>query len=494
MKLTEQEQRMLAVVHRRKQLLESLHCIDAAHIDSRPSPEQLAILKDVTTRHIYLVAGNQTGKTAIGARIVAWKFMDNHPYWTRPEAWGDERLLIIVAGRFSSQIEEIWETKIMPLLPSGSFKPKVVGGSVVSVKNLDNGNKIVFISHDKAKEAAQKTQMYVAHHFWLDEMPTSYKFIEEAHRRIQARKGQFIATFTPKIKNEEIRKNVDNVDPRLGKKYKLGITANPIYALPVYDELTGELLFKTGIDEIKASIKNMSVEEQNTILYGDWSGGDNHVFNFNEDRNVWELPETYHFGWSHVASFDPAFSGKAGLIILAQDPANEMWYAVKAMYLDGDAPSDLVDAVAKNLGAYNITRRIYDTQATAFMKEAHKQRPKERWHAIEKHSRKKELIGNLQQALVDGWLRFTPDCELLFSEFRTAEWVEGRDDKIKGTQRFHLLDALQYGIDLLPKQSEETIVLGRDAGIMKVFMQQEARKDKVKAISQHLGRRSKRWK
>ena len=59
----------------------------------------------------------------------------------------------------------------------------------------------MFTSHDKAEQAKDKVQSFVAHDFWLDEMPSHASYMEEAQRRVDAKRGQFRATFTPKSRN-----------------------------------------------------------------------------------------------------------------------------------------------------------------------------------------------------------------------------------------------------------------------------------------------------
>ncbi len=75
---------------------------------------------------------------------------------------------------------------------------------------------------------------------------------------------------------------------------------------------------------------------------------------------------------------------------------------------------------------------------------------------VNKNERKKELIKNLQTALNDGKLRIGSDLRDLIAEFTTCQWSETAVDKIVGARRFHLLDALQYALDVVPKFVPQT--------------------------------------
>ncbi len=451
----------LAAALRRKQLLQRNVCIDPYDLESRPSEKQKVVLMDGTTLHIYVVAGNQSGKSLMGGRIVAWKFTETHPHWKRDPKWGEEPLFMIVAGRLGHQVESLWQDKIKPFLPPGSYREVRQSSVLQKVINRENGNTILFTSHDKANQAWEKIQSFVAHHVWIDEMPSHAKYIEEAHRRVDAKQGQCICTFTPKSRNEDVRHMVDNVDPDVGIKYQMGKLDNPIYH---------------GREEIELKkIAHLPEEVRNCILYGHWMSGDYAVFEFLQDVHVRPLPKTYNTKWPHVLSFDPAASGLGGLVIVAQDPISKNWHIVKAIYVTGKAPSDLVEEVRRIAYPYNVVRKIYDTHESWFHAEACKQGYKG-WIAVDKFQRKKELITGLQQALLDRWLLCVPRLDKLYEEFRNAEWQNMDEGKVKNSSKYHLLDALQYLVDNLPKYAEPEIKLSRDASIIQAHLETKAAK------------------
>lgn len=457
MVLTEDQKKQVAVMLRRKKMLELRMCIDPAKPSSRPSPPQQAILEDTTSLHVYVVAGNQSGKSQIGGRVTAWKFNDDHPYWKRDPEWGDEPLLIIVAGRIGDQVEELWQRKIKPYLPVGSYNtPSRIGTVLKSVTHSTSGNKIIFTSHEKASSAWEKIQSYVAHHVWIDEMPSDSRYLEEAHRRVDARQGQVMVTMTPKSKNEKIRNMIDNVDPRIGKKYMMGKLDNPIY---------------WGREELEiAKLAFESEERRNCILYGHWMGGEESVFEFERDKHIRDLPPNYDRNWPHILGFDPAAKGMGGLVILGYNAEAKQWHVVVAEYIQGKAPSVLVELIRTKASKYNIVRKVYDVHEGWFHDEAIV-RGYKGWIAVDKHHRKKALITGLQQALWDGWLVSIDGLTEMTSEYRDAEWLDGDQAKIRNSTRFHILDAMQYTIDNLPKEKEVGVKLTRDAAIMKAHQE-----------------------
>ena len=491
-------------------------CFDPYKIDSKPSPKQEAPLLDRLKLIIYVIAGNQSGKSTIGARRTAWMFTETDPYWKRPNAhacnmcdstnfekvvverdgvvhesenfncldcghfwvdWADEPLLIIVAGRTTGQLDKLWKTKIKPYLPKDSYdKPKKQGGVIQEVVNRKNGNTIIFTSHDKAKEAAEKVQSYVAHFVWLDEMPGDANYIEELHRRCDSRRAQFLATFTPKSRNEAVREMVDNVDPDIGIKYQMGKLDNPIYW--------------GREEEERKKIAHLPLERQLTILEGAWERSSSTVFYLDKLTHIDRLPPTYSPNWPHVVSTDPAAAGKAGFILAARDPSNGFWWIVKAMYLEGKAPSDLVEEIEKLIMPFNVVRRIYDPHETGFMKEAVKLKITYMgvWN---KTQRKKELITNVQQALSDGWLQFNENLFEMYTELNNAEW-NNDETGIKRSTKYHLVDALQYLVDNLPEKPKEVQVLSRDAKLMRAARAQRLAEETARQWSDAFDTRKRR--
>lgn len=134
-------------------------------------------------------------------------------------------------------------------------------------------------------------------------------------------------------------------------------------------------------------------------------------------------------------------------MVAAQDPQSHIWYIVKAKYLQGQAPTDLVDAIKKEGAPYNIIHRVCDPNATWF----HLQAIKDRMYYVilKKDDRKTELIKGVSQALLDGTWKLTPGLEHLEAELGEAKWTEDHT-KIRNSTKYHLLDAFQYLVDTVP--------------------------------------------
>lgn len=441
-KSTDNKKLLAAAISRKKQLALA-NCFDPGDVNSEPTPIQLNILKDMATvRHRYVVAGNQSGKSLLAARELAWLFSDTHPFFKYPPKWVGNRLLFLVVGKVGSQIEEeLWENKIKRFLLPGTYKEVRQGGTLQKVVHRKNGNTILFTSHDANKKSQDRLQGFVANYVWLDEMPPTFGILEECHRRIQSLDGRFIATFTPKTKNDKIRKLVDRSDGEFAKKYKMSMLDNPT-------------LSQVEKDRIILSMASYTDAYKNTILYGDWSGGENLVYNLDMDLAV-ETPEGYHPGWRHLEVVDPALSSKLGFALLAENPASGVWYVVKAEYVtDIYVPTKVVQAVQKKVEGVNITKRVSDSEP---------------WYVntassigvtyqgvYNKNSRKAELIKGLQERLIVK-IKIAPWCTDLIEEFNSCQWAEDVEGKIVNRSSFHLLDCLQYAADSLPKMVEFTV-------------------------------------
>jgi len=502
-----------------KRIREKNICYDPLKLGSRPTEKQDEILKDQIHRILYVVAGNQSGKSTLGGRLTAWFFNETHPYWERPNSkhchhcksenfepiensggeeeefrcldckkvwcnWGDEPLTLLVSGKVSKMVTELWEKKIKGFLEPGTYRLAKDGNALSSVTHLKNGNKIIFLSHEKAIKSKDKIQSYVAHFVWIDEMPDHYMYLEEAIQRITSKKGKMVVTMTPKTSNPEVRDMIDGVDSRVGRKYQFGKLDNPIFQSP------------EAVETVMAEVAGLPESARNAVLYGDWMDADDSVFHFDRSKHIHSLPEGYSTSQEHVMAYDPAASGKGGLVMAVRTDAG--WHVNKASYTNGGkAYSDLVVDIDRQIAPYTISRKVYDVHETNFILEFNKLKKvpgalqnNDPWLAVKKHSRKLELITNLQQAMLDGWLTFSPELHELFNEFTGAQWNAAQDG-IQGSQHFHLLDALQYLIDLLPNKKLFKPKMTRDQQIMQKMQLQAfaPKKKKSKMMVKRRGRR-----
>lgn len=462
--------RLLAAATARYRQLSLQECFDPVNLDSRPTAKQLECLRDVgKVPHRYVTAGNQAGKSQLAARECSWLFTETHPFWKRPPRWGDEPLLILVIGKVQKQVEEVLWRKISAYLDPADYQEVRVGGALSKVVHRKNKNTILFGSHFNEREAREKAQGFVGHAVYLDELPSSVKIIEELHRRVMAKNGLFMATFTPKEPNAAIKALVDGASAPLAKKYQFSMLDNPIY---------------TDADKqgILASLATFPEAYRRTILYGDWYSGDSRVYHFDKETMV-EEPVGLNASWRHVPAVDPALQSKFGYLLWAENPQTGVWYLVQAEYIQGVlTPESVLETCEGKHAGRNVVRRVSDPHESWFINTASS-------HGISyispwnKNSRKKELIKGLQQALADhgpGSCRIAPWCSEFIREIESCQWSETAVDRIVNSSSFHLLDAAQYFVDCRPPSTAPKPSLGWEADLR---LANEKRKKKEQLIS-----------
>jgi phage terminase large subunit-like protein len=421
-----------------------LTCVDGSVNDVyKKKVESLGVheIYDITVSHhnsVYVCDGYLTGnsgKSQLAARETAWVLTETHPYWKRPERIGQDKLQLLVLGRVGKQIEEVLWRKIYSFLDPESVHIQRIGGTIQKVTYKPNGNTILFLSHHNTNEAREKAQGFTADYVWIDELPGSVKIFEELHRRVQARDGRLIATFTPKTYNKEIREWVDNLKAPYSKKYTFSMLDNPIYT---------EAKKKQLIEEMSSMPEGF----RRMVLNGDWYAGDGAVYNIPE--NFEEAPEGYSPAWRHVESCDPALSSKFGITVWAENPETNIWYCIRSEYIAGiPDPNEMFEAAQKITKGLNIVKRVCDPEANWYTglargKGVHYVGPN-------KVGRKAELIKNLQTLITTGRLKCAPWCDVLLKEFETCQWSETSREHIVNSHSFHTIDSAQYFADLIPK-------------------------------------------
>lgn len=414
-------------------------CFNPFDSASRPTIQQDTVLRDIAAvTYQYVMGGNQSGKSQLGGRVVSWFFQRVHPYLDIEKLWPNEPIIILVVGRLNNQVEELWERKIKPYLQANEWRENRQGGTLQYAVNPLNGSKIIFATHNNPQEAREKIQSYSAHLVWLDELTDHLGIIEELQRRIMAKSGRMLVTFTPKIRAEAVKKFIESPTP-YSKLYRIHMLDNPAYA--------------GRHEELMSQINLLPESQRNTILYGDWYVGELAVYNFDPSLHN-EDPPNYSALWPHVVSVDPAASGLMGFTLWAAPHEHaQRWYCVRADYLKGAAPSDLVDAVeSKLVGIPQILFRVSDSHEAWFIKQAAKLKVNYRG-VPHKHSRKLELIAQTNQALANGRIRLSSGSGDLASELSTCQWSEKAEDKIVNASSYHLADTAQYFVDMLPRPS-----------------------------------------
>jgi len=486
---------------------------------------------------------HNSGKSQTKARDVAWKLTETHPYWSRPNSkrcmnklcesnedgaepdfgitisnrnrpnakpttfsnakdykpedgddianaiyscnkckckwmdWKQEPLTLVVGSKTSQLTGEMWDKKILPFLEGVKIRVEKAGHAVKKVINVDESspgyrNEILFFSHDNAKQASARMQGITVHDVWLDELPDSWKLVEELHQRTAARRSQFCATFTPKTPNPEVRRIIDESDRSIVSVYRFGMLDNPAYANRREEQLK--------------TLEGLSEAMKRCILYGDWLDGDEKVFLFTKESNVVDSIQDYDPSWPHVLSVDPAMS-IVGWSVACWSPIEERWFVVRAEYQkvdkSEDSPKTIIEKIERKVSKYNIVRRIYDCHETWWMTTAREEFGL-RYIPVRKDKRKKELLVNLIKAVGERKILFVGEMRDCYDELHRAEWHPDKDHVIKGATHYHIVDSLQYLIDLLPKNVEGIKKpLTYDQELYKLHKQEKKIKEEVAKAS-----------
>lgn len=477
----QQQDKLLAAAMRRLEKLQKRESFDPNVLDSRPTPKQQEVFDDFSKiKQQWIRAGNQSGKSATCARIVSWVITETHPFWRRPEEWGQEPLLIIVAGRTGKQIEDSLLPKIRGFLEPGTYK-EVRIGNIIQRLELENGNRIVFQSLENPNTARERLMSYVAHLTWCDELPPTLDLVRELLVRVQARNGYSLFSFTPTVVAVDIQKFVDQLQPPEGKVYRFHMLDNPLYADPVRKQ---ELLNRYA---------HLPQHIQDAIFQGEWLQSEDQVYYFDYAKMV-EMPLGYSPMWRHMEIVDPALKSALGLLIVAENPDNGVWYAVHAEKIRGIlVPTDMVRAVQERTKSYNIIRRRSDPHEVWYIQTAaslgiHYE------GVYKKNERKRELIKGLQESLGPR-LRIAPHCSELIEELQECRWSDQAEGKIVNASSYHLLDCAQYFCDSIPKAEKRIIASSWDEWLYKANEERKVKEHKKRKRAETvLIRRRGRWR
>lgn len=411
------------------------HCYDI-HVDS---PTNLYCLAN----------GLVTHNTQTGARHISWFFNNNHPYIERRPEWGEGGINMLVVGRTTSILDhEIWNNKLRKYLHSGTYKEKR-GNTLEYVKHLENDNKMIFMSHHDAANAREKVQGFTAPIVWLDEMPDDASLMTELMMRTITRNGIFIATFTPLVENEEVRKLVE-APSKFKKKYVLRPEDNPKIAkdMEAYEE---RILAMCG--------GNKNSPEYRARRFGEWYYKSGRVIRaYDPAQHILPAPLHYHPSkWRHVAVVDPSASGMTGLTVWAEDYRTDTWWCVKAEKIQGDAAYNLVQEIEERLLGYHVVKRICDCNPAGFYREA--LRRGITYEAFtDKMDRRAITIDKLNEAFALNKIALMVGTEDFGDECLTAKWSETNPDKMVHASSYHLIDTARYFVDRMPLPEKKPTV------------------------------------
>lgn len=474
MELSDKQLRELAAAVRRLEAIARQQAFDPYTPDSVPTASQSEVIHEFGTIPVqFIVAGNQSGKTQTCARLVSWFLYNNHPTWKQPLEWGNEPLLVLVCGRTGKQIEESLLPKIRSYLEPGTYK-EIRVGNIVQRLEMDNGNRIVFQSLENPNIARERLQSYVAHLVWIDEMAPTDEIIDELLRRVQARNGLFLASFTPLVENVQIQKRVDAAALPYAKKYAFAMLDNPVYRDPAKRE------------KILSELATLPESVRNTRLFGSWSASGKAVFHFDYTRMIRTLPEHYSRSWRHVEATDPALKSALGLTIYAEDPLRGDWYMVHSEEVTGiHDPEQLIRTVERKTAGYNIVKRICDPHEVWYIQMAQKMGL--RYTGVySKNNRKGELIKGLQTNL-GSRLFICPHNTDFIDQLVGCRWADSENSRIIAASSKHMVDTAQYFCDNIPKF---------EAGFIPQPWYQKLYDDNQKRLeaNEKRSKRKRRWK
>jgi hypothetical protein len=466
----EQKKKLELLRLRRKLKIELNKCFDPYLVSSRPTPAQEEIMRSMVRVH-YVLGSNRSGKSQLACRIVAWWFNEKHPYLKRPEKWGDRPIKVMFMGQTQQLIdEEMWPSKIRPFLgvENVDYKVKKVGNAIKSVLNLKNGNTLVFLTHSDAEQARKRGQGFTAHIAVIDEMPPLSSILTELRLRVLESDGWLYCAFTPLVRNDKIRKIVDSSDGKRAKKTKLSILDNPVFTEDERNNLIEEFRAMSGSDA-----------EFRARLYGEWITAGEMVYYYDSERNFTILDNYDPLIWPHVGVVDPAHSGLAGLTVWARHPKANIWYCVKAKYINGQAPSDLVESAEEEFSPFNMVGRNCDCNPSGFYKEARKAGI----HYIpisDKHYNKENMIEEYNQAMIDERIKFTEGAQTLINEMTTCARKEDDHTKIINKSKFHTADCAVYFVKFMPSYKAVAAEESRDQWIRRKHNERLAKEYNIK--------------
>lgn len=405
---------------------------------------------DSTTNLYCLATGlvtHNSGKSQLLRKTIAYFLAEGMPDipYKRQENW-EGPLLGLLTGKNHKQVSESLIPGILAFFNEDEIKVVKNANYTEKLIHRKTGNQVLIFVHEQALQARERIQSFTAHCAWVDELPSAnggYKLLEEITARVMVLKGQVFMSFTPKMLNIAIKQMIEALEPPVGRKYKLAFVDNPA-------------LDNESISTRLQQIAHLPEHMQKTLLVGDWMQGENTVYHLTD--YVIQSPINYHPLWRHCVGIDPALSSAQGVVIAAEDPTTGRWYVIYSE--KQDKITDVDDAVQRvaNLivqKAINVTKIIYDSAGTYWYMGARKH-PVLKNYKIEKPwnknatSRREDMLSAVQTA-IGSTLFVAPYNEDLIEEFNNYSWSETVPGQIVKSQKYHLLDALRYLVDCLPK-------------------------------------------
>ena len=400
--------------------------------------------------HNYICDGyisSNSGKSALLRKVFAWFLAEGQPdipYKRRPEWEGPLQSLLV--SKNHKQLTESILPGILKFFGEDEIKVVRNANYVEKLIHRVTGNTVICAVHENAGQARERVQSFTLHLVGLDELPSgpsAYKLVEELQARVMLFHGCLFSSFTPKSINKLIKEHVESALPPHGKKYTLRFVDNP-----AADAET--------ISARLQQIANMPEHVQKTLLEGTWAQAESTVYQLTD--YAIQGPLNYSPLWRHVVGVDPGLASAQGVVIAAEDPTTGRWYIIHSEAFSNIADVEqgvqvVADLITKR--AINVTKIIYDAAGTYWYMGARKH-PILSKYKIDKPwnknstSRREDMISAVQTA-IGATLFVAPWNEDLIEEFGSYHWSESVPGQIVKSQKYHLLDALRYLVDGLPK-------------------------------------------
>ena len=191
----------------------------------KPYPKQMDFIEQTASlREVLLMAGNQLGKSEVGAFVAACHLTGEYPSWWRGRRW-DRPVKGWAAGETSLLVRDVQQKKLCGepgveadhgsgFIPKRCFtdKPSLSRGvtdayDTIQVRHRSGGTSVLrFKSYEQGRS---KFQGETLDFIWLDEEPPMDVY-SECLTRVTATNGMVYVTFTPlKGKSEVVCRYLD---------------------------------------------------------------------------------------------------------------------------------------------------------------------------------------------------------------------------------------------------------------------------------------------
>lgn len=426
--MTKETKERLVRLLRRKEELKKLRY--------SPSTKQL-IFHSHPGRFSVILGGNRSGKSMALCYEAVWWALGDHPFKKLPFHTPVRLWIMVSTQEVGSDV--IWKEKLEPIIPHRFISKIRKSGPYISQIEFTNGSVITLKSYEKGETALQSASVHAV--FCDEQVP--WETYQELRQRISDIQGHMYFAFTPLIPSKELQEYIE-YQPKLGEKCdqaEMSVVKITRYDNPVFADMT---------DEIRQAEASMSGNQAATRIYGDWLLYSGRLIPHFNDKCIVES-FTIPVDWRRALVVDPATTGEAGCVWLAEDPVNGTWFQYKELLIAGLAPSALAQRIAnESVGKFII--KGYDTASAWFAAEAQNiSFFKDSLVSIKKNSQNEAMVNILNDRFYNGNYKIFKTCQ------DTCKQIQGyvnkpnsiKFDPIKDDD--HLVDCWKYFTQIHPQ-------------------------------------------